>query len=318
MIREFAVDPGAVDTKACLKTILALFTREQGRIISQFPSKWASRVRYVLETSLRERGEWTFETQQWLTDRLGRSKAYLADTGREFDVAVGDWFENAIHEDALEAFRAIVTEEKRNGPGHLLPFSELDAYAPLLVSDDPNPMPREAEQFARSLGPLLRMSTFLSIIDPYFGFDDDRFLATLRELLARASEGRRSLESLEIHLRKTSEGFTTGNFAGLCESKLQPVIPRSVTARVFRWQQRVNGGKRLHDRFIVTDIGGVCMPGEPTKDKLVRTLASTGFRCRTGLRCGRTSEQGVSRSSRRTSGGPTCPLGCLSAAGALP
>ena len=61
------------------------------------------------------------------------------------------------------------------------------------------------------------------------------------------------LETFEYHTEKKS---TKKFFEKTCIEKLADTIPKVISLRFVRWEQK-GAGEMLHDRFILTELGGV-------------------------------------------------------------
>ena len=75
-----------------------------------------------------------------------------------------------------------------------------------------------------------------------------------------AAEGCRVLRRCEFHLKveKHREGLVYDNatFERLCREHLPAVLPEGVELTLVRWEQ-IAGGKKLHPRYILTEMGGI-------------------------------------------------------------
>ena len=106
---------------------------------------------------------------------------------------------------------------------------------------------------ATCLTPMLRCATRILFIDPHFSASQDRgFLNPLCEFLRIICDGSRQV-NLEYH---TGDAQEWNHFRRECKRHLPSIIPKGFTLTVRRWKERA-GGERLHNRYILTDIGGV-------------------------------------------------------------
>ena len=125
----------------------------------------------------------------------------------------------------------------------------------LWKSDREQIVSRNADAVADAVAPLLRMSREIFFIDPHFGPERARYRHAVQKFLERAlnSERRTPVTRIEIHTNATSD---INFFSSECRRRLCPIIPNGVRIRLVRWTERPNGEK-LHNRFILTDIGGI-------------------------------------------------------------
>jgi hypothetical protein len=73
-------------------------------------------------------------------------------------------------------------------------------------------------------------------------------------------------------------------FRGECEQHLPQIIPDGFMLTVCRWKNR-NGGERLHNRYILTDVGGVHFgfgldEGDPGTTDDIALLSADAYRQR--------------------------------------
>ena len=62
--------------------------------------------------------------------------------------------------------------------------------------------------------------------------------------------------TIELHTEDRDDTPSWTEFRKECKDKLPSIIPEGLTLTVYRWKKR-DGGERLHNRYILTDIGGV-------------------------------------------------------------
>ena len=82
----------------------------------------------------------------------------------------------------------------------------------------------------------------------------NRYKNPLREFLRIICDGRREVK-LEYHTLADSR-TPWDVFQQDCQDELPDIIPRGFKLTVRRWKERPRG-ERLHNRYILTDIGGV-------------------------------------------------------------
>ena len=118
-----------------------------------------------------------------------------------------------------------------------------------------------AGEMARVVEPMLRVCNEVIFIDPHFGKDMDpnrhqsRYLRSFEAFFQSIIVSRylKNPDRIEIH---TSDGVNFSHFRDAIEAKLPGIVPIGLKVKVIRWRQRQEGPE-LHDRYIITDIGGV-------------------------------------------------------------
>lgn len=110
---------------------------------------------------------------------------------------------------------------------------------------------RNPAVFARSLDLLFRSSSHLVVIDPFFRADQGDKLEALLHMY-RAMLGR----SVVIDVHGCDRVLAHHEFLRHPERAVPNNLPRGVTVTFRSWTER-RGGDRFHNRYVLTDVGGV-------------------------------------------------------------
>jgi hypothetical protein len=131
----------------------------------------------------------------------------------------------------------------------------VDETHPLWNASTSCVIPRKAQEMASWVALLLQSCHEVLLIDPYFRPSDIRHRRPLEAFLAAVIEKRQiaPLMRVEIH---TGDHASADYFRGECERCLPSIVPEGMRVRVIRWRQR-DGGDLPHNRYILTDVGGV-------------------------------------------------------------
>ena len=246
MIYEFAVDPACLNDWQTFRYLIEKFGVSQGRLISAFPRKW-------LKLVYASCGEFTFRQKQILQSELNRVKKYgLCDSSRMYDGTLG-WLENALTQHGIKPFHAIISMED-DAKNQVVAAAEMTEANPLWGTQRTMIVPRKAEDMAASVSTLLLASKHIILIDPHFGPENARHRRPLQAFLTVATKSRTNdMPKVEIHtqVKSTEEFFRDG-----CHSKLTNLIPSGLKVRFVRWTSKP-GGQPLHNRYILTNLGGV-------------------------------------------------------------
>jgi hypothetical protein len=120
-------------------------------------------------------------------------------------------------------------------------------------------VPRKADELVRAIGHYLTGCRELALIDPYFelsGGTRSKWHHPLEAICALAASNI-SLSTIELHTAGPMAGATDRvRFSENCKHYLPPLVPKRLTIRTHPWRQRP-GGIQFHQRWILTDIGGV-------------------------------------------------------------
>jgi hypothetical protein len=163
------------------------------------------------------------------------------------------WISNTIEEHSKRPFHAIIARENSNNHNRILVADELDNEHPLMQSPTNFAITRTAEEMALCVRNLLLFSKKIIFIDPYFSPSSKRHIRPLSEFLKIVLEAIATGLSKSVELVYHTSNFQSEiSFKKHCKTKLPKLIPKGLTLNLVRWNK-----KQLHNRYILTDIGGV-------------------------------------------------------------
>ena len=162
------------------------------------------------------------------------------------------WRENIAFQHALEEFRAVIVVA--NGDGPFVAAEDVSDEHPLWRVDPGSSIPRDPPAFVSALRLLLAGSTQVAVVDPYFRPDRPEKVEVLRHICEALRA--RPIE-IEIHAADVTLDYR--EFKRLALRTLAHALPAGCTMRLHYWVAREPGepGERFHNRYILTDIGGV-------------------------------------------------------------
>lgn len=280
MFREYALEPELVATWGSRENY-RVFAREFGigipRLVAQYPKRWARRVwesaqacegkdRTRLETLLRQIEAVSVRRQGSVVDNSNGSS----------------WMDNAEVENARLPFHAIVATANPGRSPHVLIGNDVNGDTPLWTCPRGIVVVRQAPQMAASVEILLRYAQEIVLIDPFMSPSASRRkLDALRAFLSTimARRGGQPPRRVEVQLLQPAGG-TAEAFPGNCHSRARD-IPQGLVVRFVRWKER-DGGLRFHNRYILTELGGVQFAhgldeGEPGEEDDITILDRTQF-----------------------------------------
>jgi hypothetical protein len=139
---------------------------------------------------------------------------------------------------------------------------------------------RTADAMANCIAPMLHSAKKILFVDPHFRASKAKFCNPLARFLSEIGLVDPAI-SIEFHAGHTTNDAPNWDyFRKECEDYLPDIIPAGLTLTVRRWKNR-GGGERLHNRYILTDMGGVQFgvgldEGDPgTSDDVTRLGADT-------------------------------------------
>lgn len=247
LIKEYALEPQLLTSWDKFQRMVSCFGIEQGRLISRFPKHWK---RMVIESL----GECQEIERKRIVSGLERIDGRMLPREHEWNASLA-WLSNAENEHQMRPFHSIIARENPTRNEDVLVYDEIDDTSPHTkwASNRSCSVARRARDMAAAVSVLLKRSKTIVFIDPHFNPNEPRYQATLEEFLSVALRDRRSPlpSKIEYHVGDNAD-FSF--FDKECR-KLSSIIPQGIEIHFVRWKQ-----KQLHNRFILTDRGGVSFP----------------------------------------------------------
>ena len=250
MIYEYALEPEMLSAWGRLhnqRFFLREFGLGQGRLVSRYPKKWARKV----WESFGGDNDMDKKRLEELLVRLQETMIKRKDC--VWDDAQETWIENALLEHARHPFKVILARNNQENRPEILGEDALAAL-PCPSWDNPHGMTviRKASDMADKVGMMLSRCRWAKFIDPYFSKCKRGHKLSLPAFLSILTAERPvgPPETIEIH---TSGGGATLDYL---KDFYEKIIPAGIQITIYQWQERP-GGQRLHNRYILTDLGGV-------------------------------------------------------------
>lgn len=255
MIYEYALEPELVATwtdRTVCAFVKQSFEFGTGRVVSQYPKSWKKLV-WSAYSGADDFAKKRLEVLLGhLSEQPVRRRNYWWQPG------LSGWIENAEREHGRCPFHAIVAGDNPKNLVHVLTADDLysDSNERWIVSRGLT-VPRNAAKIADAVAPLLRCSTELIFVDPHFGPERGRYRRQFEAFLERMVRHRPSgiPKRIEVHTAADNTG-TEEFFQEECDRKLRRCIPKQ-TPVLFRRLRQKQDGEKLHNRYILTDLGGV-------------------------------------------------------------
>lgn len=253
MLKEYAVDPKAmVSSYDTCRFLLSQFGVDKGRLIARFPKRW-KRLAIEAADNLPDglKKERVFEhltsiNDQWLI---------LIASGRAYD-SNSDWLANAKKAHKTRPFHAILCCQD-NESEQLIDVEVCDDKHPLFSISTTRAVRRTSSDIASAAGLLVENCRVLRLIDPYFDPNRPKWQSSLKAILEWIPDI--SKTEIECHrLEKPGSPSTTELKTHL--ARLRGSIPEGGSLKLVRWKEKENG-ERFHDRYILTNNGGLGFAG---------------------------------------------------------
>ncbi len=239
LFAEFAINPNEITSVAHLAMLKTNFDFSRGALISAFPKSWYSDVFENIKQHLSDK-----DTARVTELLQGIKSSSLVKSEREY--AGDNWANAALVAHQQFPFYCIVGALDHNPPEYLSTFEQLFTFNfEKIGSID---VLRQPHALVEPLGPLLRGSAKLRLVDPYL-CPSNKHLPDVLKSIMNNREGRKFEIEIYSDEKRAEEGFEV-NF-----SRLIGELPPNVTLSWFLLNDEGTG--KLHQRLFFTEKGGV-------------------------------------------------------------
>jgi hypothetical protein len=242
MFYEYALEPAVLSSWQSVRYFLDAFGPWKGRFLAEYPRRWKRMVFDGLACGPVEKLKIVERLKNLDPRSLSPRQEAPYDGNRS-------WRDNAEVEHARRAFRAVVVAGDPRGA--FLEADDVTEAHPLWRVEPGQAVPRTPAAFARALDLLLQASRHVVLIDPYFRADQNDKLQPFVHL-CRALVGR----AVTIDLHACDAQFAHHEFVRVAQRALPGVLPNGLSVTLRSWRER-QGGERFHNRFVITDVGGI-------------------------------------------------------------
>ena len=171
----------------------------------------------------------------------------------KFDGLVS-WLENAENEYTRRPFAGIVATQNPRSHEAVLVTDQLGASSTRWTCATGASPARTPEALARELAAMLTSCRQLHLIDPHFGPENARHRKVLEALMGVVGNNAIAPDVVRVHCA----GRSTFEFFEQESAKMAARLPNGISVEFVRWRQKA-GGEKLHNRYVLTDIGGVSL-----------------------------------------------------------
>ena len=266
MIYEFAIEPDLVATWGHLSEYRFFFDKfglGTARIMSEFP-KFKNWRRQLLRVAT---GANDLELERITALIYILSEKMISRQNVQYDGSIScSWLENAEKEDERFPFHAILASSNPRENSRVLSEKTLGTSYNLKWNVKKQIIiPRKANEMAVVMSVMLRNCNTAIFVDPYFLLPGNQthkwkktFGAFFKELSKNRSISSQSQFRVEVHASaEVNKAPSSDFFKDQCIRCMSNYIPDGLSVCFKRWNQKKPGGKKLHDRYILTDLGGV-------------------------------------------------------------
>jgi len=184
---------------------------------------------------------------------LGESRCRRQDS--KYEDAL-QWLVNAEREYDRSPFRAIVASENPRGHRAVL---EPENIGPACGAWDcvlGTVTRRVPHELANAISAMLLNCDELHLVDPYFGPENARHRKVLEALMREIARRAVLPTVVRVHCSGNPESRPSQSFFEEAAAKMAARLPTGCAIEFARWKQK-EGGEKIHNRYVLTDLGGV-------------------------------------------------------------
>jgi hypothetical protein len=252
MIFEYALEPELVSTwgnRSDFRYYITKFGIGTCRLVSRYPKRW----KRLIWESFSSQNDMERKRLEEMIMRLSEKMIIRSEAIWNADLS---WLENAEEENSRLPFHAIIARSNPRKSECILTSENIGSEQISLWS---NPkglvIKRNAKDMAVAVSSLLSNCSEVVFVDPHFGPENKRHVRPLVAFLRIMvnNQVRELVKRIEVY---TSDKADITFFHKTCIDNLTKIIPKGLRVKFCRLKQQESGDK-LHNRYILTDIGGV-------------------------------------------------------------
>ena len=250
MLYEYAVEPRAIaaDWQTC-RYLSEKFGFDRGRLLALYPKKW-------LPLAIEAADDLPDLQKKTVVEKLIRLKRDCSiRSGRAYDPELDNWLANAIAQQSVDPFHAIIAVDNAEGNEFVLPTNDLDESHPLFVAPHDSQVQRDVGSLVTAMSLLLRTATSLKFVDAYYDPFNTKYQTTLRACLELVNTGNPNAVC-EIHHLDHNRCPPTDAIEREAHVKFRNIIPDGMKITIYRWREKEDG-EDFHARYLLTDKGGI-------------------------------------------------------------
>jgi len=172
-----------------------------------------------------------------------------------------EWLANAVIENRCgKPFKGIIARTNSFSKDNILPNDRVGSWdRNRWCTDISKRIPKTDENISEALSPIFHNCMDFTLVDPYFRASKEQWRKTFGCILKTFMAYRSSSDMycIEIHIAEHLNAPSAEHLKKeFCSKRFTEILPPNIELRVKRWSQK-KGGEKLHDRFLLTDIGCV-------------------------------------------------------------
>ena len=250
---EYAVEPRtiAADWHTC-RYISEKFGFDRGRLLSLYPRKWLELAKLAIDET---DGLSDIDKKKVIEKLLQLKRNCSIRSNRDYNPDLPEWINNAIAQQAIDPFHAIIAMENPGNEDFILQASDVDDSHPLFSVPHECRIQREAKSLAEAMRLMLKAAHHVLFVDAYYDPFKIEYQNTLRACLGFVRSDSPGLVC-EVHHTEYRNGPPTGEIQNNAHEIFRDVIPDGLKLSIYRWREK-DCGEDFHARYLLTDIGGI-------------------------------------------------------------
>lgn len=279
MIYEYAIDPDLVKDWVLNRDVglAPQFGMDHRRLVSDIADNWYGEVYSVLlkHFDLDCGAPEFIDAEQFMTALMEFLRQGPSRGGARTEQP---WMEQILGAHRKEPFHAILSSAAIQGCDEVItPDVTRDLRNPRWYLPTIDVTSKTAEALAQQLAPLLRLASKIILVDPYFDPADDNYRRVLKALVQRSVNSRapdrawpevvvisgvdhRQAGKESKALSREQQHLTASkNRCREAEDRLGVVVPKGMSI-TFQCVGAFNNGDEVHNRYLLTDVGGASLP----------------------------------------------------------
>lgn len=249
MIYEYAISSSLFNSEDRIALLATSIGMDHGRLVSDFPKdQWEQFVLGFIKANAQ--GDMQLKTWKECVFSLKKRAAIVRRQAAIWDKAKG-WSENAVTEHQRQNFRAIVDEKPNPACAEVVPMGIPLATSALWAAEGDRHVDRKAAVMIDQAKSLLDVSGTIVLIDRNFCVDG-RFTNVLTHLARHIVGGKHGAKVTQIKYVVSDAVYAAADMEQRLQAILPSLLPAGIAVKFFVKQKSL-----LHDRFILTDQGGL-------------------------------------------------------------
>jgi hypothetical protein len=251
MYKEYAIDPTLINSFDRARALLGVCGWYKGKVVCAYPKEKNWKRKIIKNCNcLKDREK--SRMIEWL-------KSYKTCTRLNYSwLSELSWLESALEEHKRMPFAAVLTNSTHAAGGYVLDgryvTEDTELWCPGCGS-----VSRQADAIAQSLSLLLENSKKIVFIDPYFDVVNDTYKKVLKAVLKLVRENCyvRNGGMINIQIHVANKNLKINSMDSNIIKLIDELCLEDIHLEFCCWKDINKSGERLHDRYIMTELGGV-------------------------------------------------------------